>query len=148
MKLAYSAHSRRLSQAFDMLLDQSAILALENTKYCKEVVSPLLIWTLPVHCRNFFSLFKFVLVRSSLCLLTTNFDTESITQSPFIWHGLWLYFEICGDPYRASLEIAFQKNVKHYKKDRDKHVVFEEFLIKKSIWKLSVFSFAVCYMQE
>ena len=87
-----------------------------TTKYWKEVVSPLLIWTLPVHCRNCFwiSLFKFVLVRSSLCILTSNFATESITLSPFIWHGFCLYFETCADPYRASLEIAFQNNVKRY----------------------------------
>ena len=43
-----------------MLLNQSAILALETAKYWNEGVSPLLIWTLPVQCRNCFSLFKFV----------------------------------------------------------------------------------------
>ena len=57
MKMALSAHCCRLSQAQNMLLDQGAILALETAKYWKEVGSPPLIWTLPVQCRNCFSLF-------------------------------------------------------------------------------------------
>ena len=38
LKMALSAHSCWLLQAQDMLLNQSAILALETTKYWKEVV--------------------------------------------------------------------------------------------------------------
>ena len=51
-----------------MLLDQCAILALETAKYWKGVVSPLLIWTLPVQCRNCLGLFKLVLVSYVLAL--------------------------------------------------------------------------------
>lgn len=126
-----------------MLLDQSAILALETAKYWKKVGSPLLIWPLPVHCRNHFSLFKFVLVRSSLGILTSNFDTESSHKA----HSSDMVY-VCilrrAEPYQASLEIAFQNNVKHCNEGSVQTCCFSRTSNKEKYLKVVV-CILVCY---
>ena len=49
-----------------------------NNKILEGSGGPVLIWMLPVQCRNCFSLFEFVPVMSSLCILTLNFDVHRV----------------------------------------------------------------------
>ena len=142
-KKASRARKSRLPPPPTPLLSSRSGSATETGKYWKEVVSPQLIWTLPVHCRNCFSLLKFVLVRS-LYILTLNFDTESITQNPFILHGLCLNLKKCAEPYQAILEIAFQNNVKRYNKGSVQTCCFSGTSDKENYLKVVAYIF-LCY---
>lgn len=125
-----------------MLLDQSAILDLGTAKFKKEVVSLLLIWTLPVQCRLFFSL--------SICssqVLALYFDFK-------LWHTInhvqpihltfyFLFGDLLGHN-ELFQKLPFRKMWSVTMKGQCKHEVFQELLIKKSIWKLlCAFAFVI-----